>query len=467
MIAQQEGTPALARVVSVSVNLGDLPYFDRAANVDCRDETATVRQARFHHDHIVEGFPLLFCPSRIRDALEMNLFMEHRYRGKFLPPKTGGHRNLKGGVTVETLKNTANSLRGYLAWLAETNTDWREVYAVADGDRAKAWLAPYRYRQHLIDLIKAETLSWNTGNLYMSHVRQFYEWAHMMRRIERLPFTYTRIPIKKRRKDGDFDLLFSTVQDEQTLTIQTSDMAIPKKYKRKKAALRDGLMPYTTDELKHLFESQYLGLESRRLWAQLAFACGLRAMEVAGFPEVAAENPELTDKMSFEVRIVGKFNKERTFLVPRFLMEALWQHRNSPERLRRCAKWDLAHGTSLSRPLFLNRSGKPISSASLTNITSNVAKELDINGIEFKRSFHDLRATFATALAKFMLEMGLPLGFIQYKLMSLLGHTNFSSTMKYINFARSVTFDKQMADWTERIFGGLESVLAAEAKGRK
>lgn len=454
-------------VVPVSINLGDLPYLEGTTAVSSGADCTTTRQVRFHRDHVVDGFPLLFCFSRLPDALEMNLFMEHRYCGKFLRPKSGGHRNLRGGVTVKTLKSIANSLRGFLGWLAETNTDWHEVYAVADSDRAKAWLPPYRYRAYLISKVEAKELSRDTANLYINHVRQFYEWALKKRRIERIPFKYKRIAIKKQRKDGDYDLLFSTVQDEKALMIQTTDLVIPKKYKAKKAALDDTLSPYSAEELKTLFESHYMRLDGRKLWTQLAFVCGLRASEVASFPEPIVENPALTAKTSFPVSILGKFNKERTILVPRFLMESLWVYKNSPERLRRAAKWDMAHGAGASRPLFLNRSGKPINSASLTNITSNVAKELARKGITFKRSFHDLRATFATTLAKFMLEKHLPLGFIQYKLMSLMGHANFSTTMKYINFARSITFEDQMQDWVERIFGGLAPALVAEAKDRR
>lgn len=450
-------------VVPVSLNLGDLPYFDGPGVIAHAGEEAAVRQVCFHRDHVVEGFPLLFCPDRVLDALEMNLFMEYRYRGRFLRPKSGGHRNPMGGVTVKTLKSIANSLRGYLAWVAETGTDWRELHAVADGDRAKAWLPPYRYRTYLIGRVKRKEVDRDTANLYLNHVRQFYEWALKMRRIERIPFKYERIAIKKHRKDGDFDLLFNTFQDEKALFIQTTDLVIPKKYKAKKTDLDDDLTPYSAKELKQLFESRYMQLEGRRLWAQLAFICGLRAMEAAAFPEAAVENPELSEKTSFAVRIAGKLNKERTILVPRFLMDALWQHKDSPERLRRAAKWDMRHGTGTARPLFLNRSGKPISSASLTNIASKVAKELAAGGIVFRRSFHDLRATFATTLAKFMLEKRLPLGFIQYKLMSLMGHANFSTTQKYINFARSATFEKQMHDWVSRIFGELQPGLELEA----
>lgn len=64
---------------------------------------------------------------------------------------------------------------------------------------------------------------------------------------------------------------------------------------------------------------------------------------------------------------------------------------------------------------------------------------------------------------RFLLEKDLPLGFIQYKLMSLLGHSNFSTTQKYIDLARTITYDKRMKSWVEDVFGGLEQELNVEA----
>ncbi|WP_373976298.1 site-specific integrase [Chitinibacter sp. SCUT-21] len=458
---------SLVQVVRVAINLGDLPYFDGQSEIAMKSEVAEIRNVHFHRDHVVEGFPLLFCPARIIDGLEMNLFIEHRYRGRFLPPKQGGKRNLRGGVTVETLYGIANSLRGFLAWLAETNTDWREVYAVADSEKAKEWLPPYRYRTVLIERVKRESISRDTANLYLSHIRQFYEWALKTRRIERIPFTYSRVAIKKPRKGGDFDLLFSTFQDEKTLMIQTSDLTIPKKYKSKNESLGEALTPYSATELRVFFDSKYMRLENRKLWGELGLACGLRAMEVAGFPEDIVVDPALSDKTVFEVTILGKFNKERKILIPLFLMQSLWVFKNSPERLRRAAKWDLDKGSGKRRPLFLNRSGGGIKSKSITNAASKVVEEQLMVGQSFDRGFHDLRATFATSLARFMLEKHLPLGFIQYKLMALMGHENFSSTLKYINFARSITFESQMNDWVDKIFSDLNPKLSAEAKARE
>lgn len=104
-------------------------------------------------------------------------------------------------------------------------------------------------------------------------------------------------------------------------------------------------------------------------------------------------------------------------------------------------------------PVFLNRSGGQILAKSIGNIIFKARKELDFNGVKLNRNFHDLRPTFASNLAKFMLDNHLPLGFIQYKLMDLMGHSDFSTTQKYINFARSITFDQQMASWVDKLFG--------------
>lgn len=132
-------------------------------------------------------------------------------------------------------------------------------------------------------------------------------------------------------------------------------------------------------------------------------------------------------------------------------MASLWGYLNSTERQRRLGKWQLEHGDSYSAPLFINRSGRPMIAKSVSNVISKVRAGLD--GKTLERDFHDLRSTFATNLAKFMLKQNLPIGFIQYKLMQLLGHSDFSTTQKYINFARSETFDKQMSSWVDKLFG--------------
>jgi site-specific recombinase XerD len=150
-------------------------------------------------------------------------------------------------------------------------------------------------------------------------------------------------------------------------------------------------------------------------------------------------------------------------MVSKGLMASLWLYRNDKEHQHRLAKWQLEHGNCDDAPLFLNRSGSFMSRKSVGNVISKVRKELALIGKELKRDFHDLRSTFATNLAGFLIHKNLPIGFVQFKLMQLMGHSDFSTTQKYINFARSLTFDKQMASWVDKLFGEFVAPMQEDA----
>lgn len=435
----------MVSVKKTSVNIGDLPYFTSL-------KSDALRLIEYHRNHGMEKFPRLHSLTRIHDVLEMNLFLEHRYKGLFMPPKRGGKSNHLGGVSVLTLNGQANSLSVFLKWLEENKVAWQEVLAVADSDKAKYWLPVYRFRKYLIQRIERNEIGRDTANLYMNHIRQFYEWAFRQRRIEKIPFEYKTKVIKKKRKDGDIDFLFNmSYAEDRGIVVTTTDLLIPKKYKQKIFNSNE-LSPYIRSELELLYSSHELTKPTSKLWVELAHLCGLRADEVANFPASKVKGTDLDMSELFHVEIKGKYDKYRTIMVSRQLMVRLWEHSNSPERQHRLAKWQFEHGDTSNAPLFLNRSGKPILAASIGNVITKVRAELKERGDTLDRDFHDLRSTFATNLARFMLKKDLPLGFIQYKLMQLLGHSNFSTTQKYLNFARSETFDRQMASWVDKLF---------------
>ncbi len=447
-------------IVKVDVNMGSLPSFDgELINISKHQQ---IRSIKYQRQHIPEKFSLLTSSTRLKECLEINLFLEYRYKGKFLRPKKGGQKNLLGGVTVKTIKSIANSLKIFLNWLENRGIEWKDLYAVSESEKAKEWLAPYQFRTHLIDRVKLSELSLNTANLYISHVRQFYEWAWQTKRVKKLPFTYSDKVIKKKHSSSEFDLIFTSFSNNSGIVVQTNDLTIPKKHQQKKMMLNDGLSPYSQKELWCFYSSNYMQSKSRKLWADLALLCGLRAFEVTLLNESEIVDTNLDETKVYAVDIIGKFNKNRQILVPRSLMTRLWAYKNSGERLNRSAKWD-NHNSSIDKPLFINRSGKRLNAGSITNITSKAAKELSSSNVKSTHSFHDLRATFATSLARFLLESDLPLGFIQYKLMSLLGHSSFSTTQTYIDLARTVTYDKRMKSWVLDVFGDLEQALNIEA----
>ncbi|EJE8676061.1 hypothetical protein M5236_004798, partial [Vibrio parahaemolyticus] len=180
------------KVIKHDVNLGDLPYFDS----QCSSEQV-LRVIAFHRDREVSNFPRLRSLTRIHDVLEMNLFLEHRYKGLFMPPKRANKTNNLGGVSVLTLSSTAYSLSIFLAWLEENNVAWQEVIAIAPSEKAKYWLPVYRFRKYLIERVQAKEIGRDSANLYMNHIRQFYEWALKQRRIDKIPFEYKTKIIKK------------------------------------------------------------------------------------------------------------------------------------------------------------------------------------------------------------------------------------------------------------------------------
>ncbi|MFS1440868.1 tyrosine-type recombinase/integrase [Vibrio sp. 10N.286.46.E10] len=452
----------MVSVVKNEVNLGDLPYFNQVSRCG-----QPLREVSYHCEREISKFPRLRSLTRIHDVLEMNLFLEHRYKGLFMPPKRANQTNNLGGVSVLTLSSTAYSLSIFLSWLEENNVAWQEVIAIAPSEKAKYWLPVYRFRKHIIDRVAAKEIDRDSANLYMNHIRQFYEWALKQRRIDKIPFEYKTQVIKKKRKDGDIDFLFSgQFAQERGITVTTTDLLIPKKYKQK-SFNQNELAPYSSEELELLYASKELTKPASRLWVELAHQCGLRADEVATFPASAVKDPELITDKIFYVEITGKLSKTRKVMVSSALMASLWGYLNSTERQRRLGKWQLEHGDSDTAPLFINRSGRPIVSKSVSNVISKVRAELTDKSLE--RDFHDLRSTFATNLAKFMLKQNLPIGFIQYKLMQLLGHSDFATTQKYINFVRSETFDKQMSSWVDKLFGehlsSLHSDLLAIQQG--
>lgn len=57
---------------------------------------------RYHQGNIIEKFPRVLSFTRINDALDINLFLEHRFLGLFMPPKKDEKANpLGNGVMFE------------------------------------------------------------------------------------------------------------------------------------------------------------------------------------------------------------------------------------------------------------------------------------------------------------------------------------------------------------------------------
>jgi integrase len=209
--------------------------------------------------------------------------------------------------------------------------------------------------------------------------------------------------------------------------------------------------PFTEDELNALYSTQVLTDPGCRLRVDLAVQCGLRAREIAEFIAGNIVDPARDNKSVYYVTIIDrKLNKEHTIVISKQLMQSLWSYRNSSEHQHRLVEWKLTGGRRKDAPLFLNRSGKCMSSLSVASVISIARKELVERGIVLKHSFQDLRQTFVINHIRFLSSKNLSTDSIQSNLAQLLGHSHSSTTQQYIKSSDSLTFDKQI---DSRIFG--------------
>jgi site-specific recombinase XerD len=170
-------------------------------------------------------------------------------------------------------------------------------------------------------------------------------------------------------------------------------------------------------EARHLFEhenarpdkNQYFYWRDYMMIA-LLYAAGLRREELAGIKIGDI------DKQTGLLTVIGKGNKVRVVPIGERTLEDLEMY------LQRRAEFLAQKGTmppsSPVSPLFLNKSGRPLSVRSIDRLVKKYGRHTGIN-----LTPHTLRHSFATHL----LENGADLMLIK----EILGHSSLSTTQKY------------------------------------
>jgi len=151
------------------------------------------------------------------------------------------------------------------------------------------------------------------------------------------------------------------------------------------------------------------GLRDRAL-LELLYATGMRVSEIADL------SLRQLDWDEAEIRVVGKGSKERMVLMSEDAMQHLRRYLDAGRPELRPEATD---------KLFLNRSGKPLTSRSIDRMLKAHARRA---GIAKSISPHTLRHTFATHL----LEGGADLRVVQ----ELLGHASLSTTQIYTHVSQ-------------------------------
>jgi hypothetical protein len=84
-------------IYRLKFNVGTLPEFSGEI-----DEHG-IRAIEYRDDHWVDNFPLIWSSGRQFDALEMNLYLEHRYKGLYRAPKRAARSNSLGAFIPSKL----------------------------------------------------------------------------------------------------------------------------------------------------------------------------------------------------------------------------------------------------------------------------------------------------------------------------------------------------------------------------
>lgn len=444
---------------------------------------AQLRVIKYQVAEVVLKFPVLYSKFMMSECLDVNLFLQQKYTGRvnYKNIQDKNRDNVGETVKVITLDKIANSLKAYLTFCEDKKLDIYDGLLDTFSADQKLWLPPYRFKSFIIDRVKSKEIEFSTGNLLLLHVKQFYEWMHKTGRIEKIPFDYKYVSVSRSKDKDDDELDFLFAPDavisayKKSLQVQTTDLKVPKKHKSDKVKRENE--PWSLNEMEAFFGSQYMQYNTRRLWADLGFQSGLRAIEVTRVPDDQVVDPELSDRSVFDVNIIGKNDKRRTVLIPKKLMSRLFAYKNSAKRLAHIAKYkpyteslpdysdELAYERTHGKPLFVNQHGVRISERSVINIVSKSRAELRKQGnlvLEVPH-FHGSRATYATRLIKAMFAMGLPMGFIKWKLMELLGHNSWDTTLQhYVNMARGVTYGEKLDLWVSEIYKDVEERLTKE-----
>lgn len=457
----------MQKIIKTQINLGVKPHFTGEVSND------GVRVIKYLKDEIVENFPLLSSDSNEMALCELNLFIIHRYLGDFSvsrnAPQKGDavfipgylSRRKSDGLSLKGVCSLADSLLPFLVWLSANEVDWQTLMAEPATNTISGYGTHplWEYRNHIKSLVDNNQLGYETGRNRISAIRQFYEWCWKNRRISKLPFKHIKTVIKRESKKGSAELLFSMTHKEAPgIPIWTTNLALPTRSKQKKASPDEGLNPYSTRELSSILCSPVLDNSLYELAVKLGFQAGLRSFENLYLTRNMIINPFIDEQSAYMISIVGKNTKQRRIAAPKGLMLSLHEWVSSVEYRKRQIRHETRCGIGEPVPVFLNRSGKLIAEGSISNITTKVRNHQRENGLPvLERTYHDLRCTFATELARYLLVKGYSDSFIKAKLMALMGHESFATTQRYINLAKNIDFGKVSAGWVDDVFSGIDN----------
>jgi len=360
----------------------------------------------------------------------------------------------------QSTTTNSQALLMFTRWLQIVNKSYRDVFA--DPEEGVAWLFARLLARSIRKEVyeEREKMELSTAKTYMRAVVNFYKWLNregVLRWSDEMKpfnFIYKRIP--RSRDRGEVDMLSHTKRNQEIIVQSATVMEIFPKgvrlqpHKKLKPLPDDALSILESEINKKSFQIR------DRLMIKLGYKGGLRVEEVVSLNEGAIHQPRLGEK-ECELSLLTsngvdlKGDVSRTTIIPATLMSELFDYKTSKERY--CILADLPiesdSKTAIEPRLFLSSRTKAgaIKKNTLQSCWSVLRKLIRKEHKDWYYKFHDLRSTFATNwLLKVTKEGDLPVDFYFSELKSLLGHSEGTDTMVYIDYHKDRSLGKAAAN---------------------
>lgn len=355
---------------------------------------------------------------------------------------------------TQSIATRAQALLMFTRWIELNGKSYRDIFTdPSDG-------VGHKFADFLVRCVIGghdKKLKLSTAKTYMRFIVDFYKWMNRegvliwSEKVRPFEFTLKRIP---RKSNKNVDML-SHIKRNHEILVQSS--SVMNKFPR------SGKIP-DHKKLKPLPEYELGVLDSyinriefpkrNRLMIELAYKGGLRVEEVASLNEGAIYQPSLGEvecdlALKTSNGVQTKNDLSRVTKIPASLMTVLHDYKISEGRQSIVDSLStLSEGNQFEPRLFLSNNTLlgSISPNTIQGIWSDLRAEIRLVHETWYYKFHDLRSTFATDfLLQKARESNLPLDFFFSELKSLMGHSESTDTMVYIDFLKDLKLNKEAA----------------------
>lgn len=352
-------------------------------------------------------------------------------------------------VDSETVDRLMKHLARYASYLEISKLNWQHFPMLKD--ERVLW----QFRGYLIKQRDKGILASSTVTNCMLAVIQFYRFAQSHRLIHITgPLWVDRTVLISVHDSLGF---------ERSISVQSSELSIPNKT-RVGEQLEDNLVPLRAQHMTELLS--YLARnEDEELMHMLStgFFTGARISTVRTLTDkclrTAREDPVTPGLYRIPVGpgtgIETKFSVSGDLLIPKALLDDLIGYSTSARRLLRVAKAK----ESDKNKLFLTRTGRPYSVATVNRLVQDMRKRAVNSGLFFMHNFkfHQSRATFGTWLVEILLKAKVHLTDAIEFVRKAMFHKDVAMTLRYVKFYQEGRIKKLAAKKFNEAFTGLRN----------